>query len=558
MIHSTVSQSTGLQGTINYLFQDNDSKGEKRESIDLIRGDFNSMLVREKDMDGNTILHTTLDFTANENKNLSQQDKSDILDSFISQLAMGLPSPKRLTYAVVEHDKDTDKAHYHIVALREDNQTQKKYEPWVTQRNDIERFHAWNDVMTDKYHLENPDDIPKITSPMGKAKRRSKDNQDITDRINNEIETGFKAGKVNNRDDVIKLLEDKHQMKITRKNDYSVSFKNDDMKRAIKLDAFAFSAKFIDKASAVEYQSHRKKRPDPNIATDRLSELEAKMKAYHQGRYDKDSEIDNQFNKENKLLATFLESINKGNASAILDKFKSQLDNGINNIEKVELSLKDKIENADWKDSINAAKSFCAQGAHKEKELVEAASFIKNCDKFLENYEDYMATRHNDKPDGYEATDTEIEEDNKWIDMYDEVSDAINNLTDFDMSNDDDIDSYKNDDGEQSLKTNLQSLANELKTLENNIQQQETTLKKETTKESQKTTRRNQRSNSNRQAPKPVNIMAAVVAAWKAGEMETKRNDARNYSERRKTEAAADNKPALRPKKKKKKSKKDD
>jgi len=547
MIHSTVSQSTGLQGTINYLFQDNDSKGEKRESIDLIRGDFNSMLVREKDMDGNTILHTTLDFTANENKNLSQQDKSDILDSFISQLAMGLPSPKRLTYAVVEHDKDTDKAHYHIVALREDNQTQKKYEPWVTQRNDIERFHAWNDVMTDKYHLENPDDIPKITSPMGKAKRRSKDNQDITDRINNEIETGFKAGKVNNRDDVIKLLEDKHQMKITRKNDYSVSFKNDDMKRAIKLDAFAFSAKFIDKASAVEYQSHRKKRPDPNIATDRLSELEAKMKAYHQGRYDKDSETDNQFNKENKLLATFLESINKGNASAILDKFKSQLDNnGINNIEKSEPSLMQRIDNANWKESINAAKSFCAQGAHKEKELVEAASFIKNCDNFLENYETYMRDRHNDKPANYEATDREIEEDNRWIDMYDDVSEAINNLTDFQMS--EDIDNSNNYVGTQS---NLQSLASELKELENNMQQ-------ETTKEQGKTTRRTQRSQGGRQAPKPINIMAAVVAAWKAGEMETKRNDARNYSERRKTEAAADNKPALRPKKKKKKSKKDD
>jgi len=512
MIHKT-GKSNCLNTIINYTLRDADHNNILRESVKIIRGDPNDMTkIAENLNQKNNAIHSMLRFTKKENRELSNEQKLKILNSFIKELAIGLPNKNRLASMVVEHDSNTKNAHYHIISLKTDIESGKSYQPWVVQRGDKERFHTWNDVMTDSYGLENPDSKPRPQGKSGSENSQSKEQKKNKDYFEREINSLVESQHLQNREDVIKYLKKFHNAEITRKNDNFLSFKIPGHKRAMRFKGFLFTSAFTSLEAASDYLKNRKSRPDANASKAKLAEMHSKMKQYHEGRYKTGSKMQKHEpdHNINTLMNRFLNAVDSNSA---LQQLKNEADKSSNSTHAQAIS---------FKEAVATAKNFNSESFSEYD--CRAVTVL------LESYDSYKGSllerdiERNAYFEDHDYTESDRSDDEKIVTESREVEAAMNNI---------------------SVEINM--LENDVKTLEK-------TAQSDTQKSEQKEQRKQSKSNNNSGGEKKLDTtkgLREMVSAWRKGNFETKRNDARNY-------AAAkfimrDSKPQPDTKKKKKK-----
>jgi len=573
MIRKTLKHSSNgsLAAGVNYVLSDTDSKNAPRPTPPkIISGDKDMLLEIEKDMKTqHTYVHSVLSFTSDEMKNLSDDDKQEIAQSYIEQLAAGLPDKDRLAVLAVDHGDDM-----HFLCLRKDLETDKSYQPYVQQRGDKYRFNLWNESMQEQHSaLIDPND-PEFMRLVVNGEARPGDHEhksSLQNQVLDDISSRFSKGKIKSRDDIIDYLRNRDDIEISQRRgkdnitDKSITIKsktNPDMQN-IRLKGALFEKGWPRIDSDFKPKRATPKTPEP---TKKLAELNGKLneKAIEKYGKSKSSDVNDIHDLLKQNQSTLREMID---ADERLKRLKGEVDRPERKVERqVEKpayvrpappTLSERIDKVEWSDSIATAKDYLLNENHSQQDIINVAHFIMNADAFLTNYENHKMTRN----DNENPTPEDIEMDNKWIAMYNDTAEAIDNMTDNWMSDEDDVIDNKDDviDNDDDM-TNLQAFEQELKTLENTmnneLKQHEIQMNTEQSKAQTEQQTRQQKKNTRGggggggRAPKVVDNSKQMMSIWKQGEFEQKRNDARNHAIRQKSMREHDNAP--RPKKKKK------
>lgn len=273
MIHAvgTHSLNGSLSGGIEYVYQDRDHKDEIRAGVTHLRGDPDMLMQLESTMTTkHTYVHTSLSFTNQEAEMLKQNPdvRDAIIDSYIEQMAAGLPSPDRLPYIAVQHD-EPDKIHIEFIALRVDLETGKSYQPFVSRfRNDELRFNDWNTCMQKEHGLENPNSLEHQRSA-GWSKNLPENVKAIRNEIDRVVNEEIAAGNIACRKDITDLINNTENMKVARQTNSSISICVEGHKHNIRFKGAVYAADFSspEKLSSI---IEERARVDFQAAQDRL------------------------------------------------------------------------------------------------------------------------------------------------------------------------------------------------------------------------------------------------------------------------------------------------
>jgi len=252
MIHSvgTYGAKGSLKEGLEYAYQERDHKGTIREEVTHLRGNPDQLLTLEATMNTkNTYLHTSLSYTSKEAKMLdAHPEKLDaVIDSYINQMAAGLPSADRLPYCCVKHG-EPDKFHVEFFILRMDLETGKSYQPFVKQRGDISRFQDWNIVMQKEHGLENPNALERQRSA-GWSKNLPPEAKAIRDMVDSKINQMVSTGKIQNRKQAIAFINQTKNMEVSRINKQSISIKIANRKHPIRMKGVIYGESFTNTRS---------------------------------------------------------------------------------------------------------------------------------------------------------------------------------------------------------------------------------------------------------------------------------------------------------------------
>ena len=156
-------------------------------------------------------------------RDLEEQQKQQIMDSFERALMPGLDKDQ---YSVlwVQH-QDKDRLELNFVVANVELQSGKRLQPYFD-RADRPRVNAWKDLVNDHYDLKDPNDPlnkRELCTPNNLPRTKIKACEAITDGLLSVAE----RGDLKNRDDVIKTLEGAG-FEIARTTKKSISIKDPD------------------------------------------------------------------------------------------------------------------------------------------------------------------------------------------------------------------------------------------------------------------------------------------------------------------------------------------
>ncbi|MGP4965432.1 relaxase/mobilization nuclease domain-containing protein, partial [Psychrobacter celer] len=191
-----------------------------------------------------------------EEKNLPDNDKRAIMESFESSLLAGLDKDQyNMTW--IEHT-DKDRLELNFVIANVELTTGKRLQPYFD-RADRPLVENWKQVTNHEYGLTDPHD-PDKTQAVKTLNRQNlpKEVQQLKAQIGQAIAHQIEQGNITDRKGVIDTLE-QAGFEIARTTDKSISIKNPDGKRNIRLEGVIYENRQLGKELGEE---HRRARQD--------------------------------------------------------------------------------------------------------------------------------------------------------------------------------------------------------------------------------------------------------------------------------------------------------
>lgn len=266
-------RSSGGKAVKDYLLgKDND-----RENARLLQGDPELTTEIINGLDFKKLYTSgTLAFDYGEGDKLSEQDKQDIIDSFEQTLFPNL-EPNQFSGYWVEHtDKVNDAGEQRLelnFVFASVELTSGKALPVYYHRNDKHLTNAWRDFTVAKYELADPNahDRKRVLSTVKDLPSSVKE---LREQLHEFITLEIEQGNINDRSDIVKTLTDAG-IEVARETDKSISIKNPNSKRNIRLSGAIYereftSEKLVRDYSASEKEQSRTSAIDIDAARERL------------------------------------------------------------------------------------------------------------------------------------------------------------------------------------------------------------------------------------------------------------------------------------------------
>ena len=226
------------------------------------------MLGKERDRDGAILLSGDPDLTARladnldfqnrytvgvlsfEEANLEEQQKQEIMQSFEETLLAGLDRDQYdITW--IEHT-DKGRLELNFVIPNVELSTGKRLQPYFDQA-DRPLVENWKQVTNFNYGLSDPHAPDKAQAIKTlNSQNLPKNIKEIKQQIGTAIAEQISSGNIQNRQDVVNTLENAG-FEITRQTERSISIKNPDGKRNIRLEGVIYENRQFDEQLAEEY-----------------------------------------------------------------------------------------------------------------------------------------------------------------------------------------------------------------------------------------------------------------------------------------------------------------
>lgn len=198
-----------------------------------------------------------LAFDYGEGDDLSEQDKQEIIDSFEIALFPNLEADQYTGYWVEHTDKflcdEQEQPIFDAAGKRQRRLelnfvfanvelTTGKALPVYYHRNDVHLMNAWRDVTNAVYDLADPNAISRKRA-LTTVKDLPKDIAEMREMIHDFLISNIESGDIQNRADIVNALKS-IDLKIARETDTSISIKNPDGSRNIRLKGVIYEKGF--------------------------------------------------------------------------------------------------------------------------------------------------------------------------------------------------------------------------------------------------------------------------------------------------------------------------
>lgn len=204
-------------------------KGNEKITRDLI----NSLSFKQK---------ATVGVLSFEEENISEEAKQQIIKEFEFALAPGMKN--RLNFLWVEHT-DKGRLELNFVIPKIDLESGKSYNTFYYKK-DTKRIDAWKDTINIRYNLTNPKE-PKKERNTSTDKTQSKDFNLNYEELDKFLKSQVLEGKIKNRSELIKFLEDKNiEVKRQGKDYISVKFAEHKKAKRFKNSIYSQDFKSLD------------------------------------------------------------------------------------------------------------------------------------------------------------------------------------------------------------------------------------------------------------------------------------------------------------------------
>lgn len=236
--------------TMNYLL----GKENDREGARLLAGD--PELTKRLSDSLKFQNRYTVGVLSFEEVNIPDEDKRAIMESFESSLLAGLDKDQyNMTW--IEHT-DKERLELNFVIANVELTTGKRLQPYYD-KADRPLVENWKQVTNHEYGLTDPHDPDKAQAVKTLNRQNlPKDVQKVKEQIGQAIAHQIEQGNINDRRDVIDTLE-QAGFEIARTTDKSISIKNPDGKRNIRLEGVIYENRQLGKELGEE---HRRARQD--------------------------------------------------------------------------------------------------------------------------------------------------------------------------------------------------------------------------------------------------------------------------------------------------------
>ena len=236
--------------TMNYLL----GKENDREGARLLSGD--PELTKRLSDSLNFQNRYTVGVLSFEEVNLPDDDKRAIMESFESSLLAGLDKDQyNMTW--IEHT-DKERLELNFVIANVELTTGKRLQPYFD-RVDRPLVENWKQVTNHEYGLTDPHDPDKAQAVKTLNRQNlPKEVQQLKAQIGQAIAHQIEQGNITDRKGVIDTLE-QAGFEITRTTDKSISIKNPEGKRNIRLEGVIYENRQLGKELGEE---HRRARQD--------------------------------------------------------------------------------------------------------------------------------------------------------------------------------------------------------------------------------------------------------------------------------------------------------
>lgn len=218
----------------------------------------------------------TLAFDYGEGNKLNEQDKQDIIESFEQTLFPNLEPRQWSGYWVEHRDKVNEIGERRLelnFVFASVELTSGKALPIYYHRNDVHLTNAWRDFTIAAYDLVDPNSLNKKRT-LSTVKDLPRGVKEVRDDLHDFIKSEIELGNVNNRSDIIKTLTDAG-IKVARETDKSISIKNPNGKRNIRLSGAIYEREFTSEKLVRDYsesttEQSRQSTIDIDTARERL------------------------------------------------------------------------------------------------------------------------------------------------------------------------------------------------------------------------------------------------------------------------------------------------
>lgn len=347
MIVQFFNHGTGkADSAVRYLLQDNDSNGNPRNpKPEIFYGDpdLTKLLI---DNNPRKFKYSSGVIAFRDDEKPTEAQLNKIIKDFYLTFAPGL-GPDRLNMLIVRHE-DKGNTELHLLIPMIDAKTQKQFNitpPGEDSKQMFRDFQAmWNHKLGYAQVVEDP--LKAEFSNFDKKVPAGKTSNTIKNRLSVEIPKLIRKGKINNRNELIRFLEER-DCTITRKGMDYISVKFPNQKKATRLTGPVFSKnsdykKLVNEADAVLN----------NTFLNSFQVLRIKVRLEGSTEYRRNF-IENRFNKpkrirkgttikpklpKQKLTSTTIQekiSINSNKPEIISEKISNSAEKGISFFEAV-------------------------------------------------------------------------------------------------------------------------------------------------------------------------------------------------------------------------------
>lgn len=236
------------KATMNYLL----GKDNNREGARVLAGD--PELTQRLSDSLSFQNRYTVGVLSFEEGNLPDDDKRAIIERFEGSLLAGLDK-EQYNITWIEHT-DKDRLELNFVIANQELTTGKRLQPYYD-KADRPLVENWKQVINHEYGLTDPHD-PTKAQAIKTLNRQNlpKDVQQIKEQIGQAIAHQIEQGNITDRKGVIDTLE-QAGFEIARQTDKSISIKNPDGKRNIRLEGVIYENRQLDKELGEDYSRAR-------------------------------------------------------------------------------------------------------------------------------------------------------------------------------------------------------------------------------------------------------------------------------------------------------------
>lgn len=232
---------SGGRGPVEYLLY---KDGQPRPDATLLRGQPNQIWALIDDCEyAQRYMSAVLSFEEND---ISDELRQKCMDEFEATLMPGLDADQYASLWVEHHDKNRTELHCVIPTV--ELLSGKRLQPFYSGA-DLPRVDAWKTAINAEYDLADPSD-PRRQQSVTLRQKLPRDQKKIVEEIKSGLDQMYKAGKIKDRDDVIKALDDAG-IDVVRTVKSSISIRPGSRNQNIKLTGKFFERDF----TAEKYRS---------------------------------------------------------------------------------------------------------------------------------------------------------------------------------------------------------------------------------------------------------------------------------------------------------------